>query len=139
MPIHQLTDRLSVAAQISADDIADLAAAGFRSLINNRPDGEVEGQPSNAALAAVAAQHGLAWRYLPVRSGQVGDQDADDFADALRELPAPVLAFCRSGTRSSSLWALQADGDTDAILQTARRAGYDLSALRPRLLQRGSR
>jgi sulfide:quinone oxidoreductase len=139
LPIHQLTDRLSVAAQISADDIAGLAAAGFRSVINNRPDDEVEGQPSNAALAAVAAQHGLAWRYLPVRSGQVGDQDADDFADALRELPAPVLAFCRSGTRSSSLWALQADGDADTILQTARQAGYDLSALRPRLLQRGSR
>ena len=137
MQIHRLTEQLSVAAQISPGDIADLAAAGFRSLINNRPDGEAHDQPASALLADVAAAHGLAYRHLPVVSGQLSDRDAVDFSDALRSLPSPVLAFCRSGTRSCSLWVLQADGDADASLDTARRAGYDLQSLRPKMLRSG--
>ena len=136
MQIHRLTEQLSVAAQISPDDIADLAAAGFRSLINNRPDGEAEGQPANALLAAAAASHGLDYRYLPVVSGQLSEQNAVDFSVALRSLPSPVLAFCRTGTRSCSLWVLQAAGDADAVFDTAHRAGYDLQSLRPRLQPR---
>jgi uncharacterized protein (TIGR01244 family) len=139
MQIHQLTDQLSVADQISPDDFAGLAAAGFRSIVNNRPDGEGEHQPANAVLAAAAERHGLAYRYLPVISGQLSDRDANDFADALRHMPAPVLAFCRTGTRSSSLWALQADGSVDTILATARAAGYDLSALQSHLSTPGRR
>lgn len=137
MQIHRLTEQLSVAPQISPEDMAGLASAGFRSVINNRPDGEADGQPSSALLAAAAASHGLAYRYLPVVPGQLSSQDAVDFSDALRSLPAPVLAFCRSGTRSCSLWALQADGDADAVLDTARRAGYDLQTLRPKMLRSG--
>jgi len=133
MQIHKLTEQLSVAAQISSQDIAELATAGFRSLINNRPDGEVDGQPASALLASVAASHGLDYRYLPVVSGQLSEQNVVDFAEALRSLPSPVLAFCRTGTRSCTLWALQATGDADAVLDTARQAGYDLQTLRSRL------
>ena len=66
-------------------------------------------------------------------SGQLSDAQVQEFADALDALPRPVLAFCRTGTRSTMLWALQAHGPADAILQIAHRAGYDLSAFRPRL------
>ena len=112
-----------------------LAAQGFRSIINNRPDNEEPGQPSNGELEQAAQQAGLGWRYIPVTPGQFTEQQAHSFTQALSELPGPVLAFCRSGTRSSSLWALQAQESVDTILSTARAAGYDLSMLRP-LLER---
>lgn len=129
--VHRVTPAFGVAAQLQADDIAALAAQGWRSLVCNRPDGEAADQPASAELARVAAAHGLAWRHLPVVSGQWRDADVAAFAEALRTLPAPLLAFCRSGTRSSALWAMQAPGTADEILATARAAGYDLSMLRP--------
>jgi uncharacterized protein (TIGR01244 family) len=131
--IHPLAGQLSVAAQIGVADIATLAAQGFRSIINNRPDCEVEGQPAGALLEVAAQQAGLAYRHIPVVSGQLSDVQVQAFADALDALPRPVLAFCRTGTRSTMLWALQADGPVEAILQVAREAGYDLSALHSRL------
>ncbi len=130
LQIHPLNEQLSVAPQIDATDIAVLAAQGFRSIINNRPDGEEPGQPGNAALDAAARQAGLEWRYIPI-AGMPGQAQMQAFANALRELPPPVLAFCRSGNRSSMLWALQAEGTADSIVETARAAGYDLSQLRP--------
>lgn len=137
MQIHPIDQQLSVAAQIDVADIAWLAAQGFRSIINNRPDGEVDGQVTSAELAAAARQQGLIYRYIPVVSGQLQPAQVEAFSSALAELPAPVLAFCRSGTRSSSLWALQATGSAAEILETARAAGYDLAPLRPRLAGRG--
>ena len=138
MQAHSLTDQLSVAAQLSVDDIATIATRGFRSIVNNRPDDEAPGQPANAELEAAAAQAGLGWRHIPVVSGQVTEAQVRSFADALNELPSPVLAFCRSGTRCSALWALQAEGSADAILATTRAAGYDLSMLRSWLERRGT-
>jgi len=129
----RLTDALSVAPQIEPDDVAAAAARGFRSVINNRPDGEQDGQPAGATIEAAAQRAGLAYRHIPVVSGQLQDAQVQAFASALEALPGPVLAFCRSGTRCASLWALQAGGDADAVLATARAAGYDLSALRPRM------
>lgn len=131
MQTHPLTDQLSVAAQISAADLAALAAQGFRSIVNNRPDHEEPGQPTSAELEAAAQQAGLAWRHIPVVGGGFSDDQVRAFADALEQLPGPVLAFCRSGTRCSALWALQADGAVDDVLATTRDAGYDLSMLRP--------
>jgi len=131
MQAHPLTDQLSVAAQISADDMATIAAQGFRSIVNNRPDDEAPGQPANAELEAAARQAGLEWRHIPVVSGKVNDEQVRSFAEALGQLPGPVLAFCRSGTRCSVLWALQAEGTADTILATTEAAGYELSMLRP--------
>src|SRR5690606_20330160 len=133
MRIARLDANLSVSPQIREDDIATLAAQGFRAIINNRPDGEADDQPASAAIAAAAAAHGLAYRHLPVEPGRISEQDAAAFAQALEELDGPVLAFCRSGTRSAALWALCVAGsrDADAILSQCREAGYDLDALRP--------
>lgn len=131
MQAHQLTDQLSVTAQISVDDIAAISAQGFRSIVNNRPDDEAPGQPANAELEAAAKQAGLGWRHIPVVSGKVNDDEVRSFAEALQRLPGPVLAFCRSGTRCSVLWALQAEGTADSILATTEAAGYELSILRP--------
>ncbi len=131
--MHRLTDNISVAAQISVADLDTLAAQGFRSIINNRPDAEAADQPANAELQAAALKAGFIYRHIPVISGDLQQAQVVDFAEALATLPPPVLAFCRTGTRSSMLWALQAKGTADAILDTALSAGYDLSALRPRL------
>ncbi|MFA6231144.1 MAG: TIGR01244 family sulfur transferase [Rhodanobacter sp.] len=133
MQLRPLSNDLSVATQIVIADIAALAAQGFRSVINNRPDGEEPGQPSSITLATAARQAGLEYRHIPVVPGQLQDAQVTAFADALADMPAPMLAFCRTGTRSTTLWALQAKGTADAILETASRAGYDLSGLRPRL------
>lgn len=133
--IHPLNEQLSVAPQIDVADIATLAARGFRSIINNRPDGETAGQPDNAELEAAAQQAGLGWRHIPVLSGQFTEAQIRSFTEALGELPGPVLAYCRSGTRCCALWALQAHDSVEDVLATAHAAGYDLSMLRP-LLQR---
>jgi uncharacterized protein (TIGR01244 family) len=141
MQLRQLTDTLSVSGQIDEADVELLAARGFRSLINNRPDGEAAGQPVGAAIAAQATCHDMAYRHLPVISGQLQDAEVEAFAQALMTLPSPVLAFCRTGTRSTMLWALAAvrGQPLEDVLRTAIRAGYDLDALRPRLQEAASR
>ena len=131
MQIHPLAGALSVSPQIDVDDIAALAAQGTRGIVNNRPDGEEPGQPDNATLESAARAAGLDWRHIPVTGMPVAPATLREFSAALEELPGPLLAFCRSGTRSSALWALQAPGTADDILATARAAGYDLSMLRP--------
>lgn len=133
MLIQPLSNQLSVTSQIAPADVAALAVQGFRSIINNRPDGESDDQPSSATIAAAAKQAGLEYRYIPVVPGQLQQAQVQAFAEALTDMPSPVLAFCRSGMRSSTLWALQAPGTADAILDTARAAGYDLSGLRQHL------
>lgn len=135
MQLHALTDTLNVSPQIAPHDLARLATLGFRSVINNRPDDEEPGQPASATLAAAADAAGLAYRHQPVVSGQLQDTDAEAFAEALSSLPRPTLAFCRTGTRSASLWALQAarHEPVTAVLDRARAAGYDLASLTPRL------
>ncbi len=124
-----------VSPQLSEADIGALAARGVRAVINNRPDGEGEDQPNSADLAAAAERHGLAYRHIPVVSGQIRDADVVAFREALAELRGPIVAFCRTGTRSISLWALTeaAHNDVDAVIAAAGGAGYDLSGLRPRL------
>ena len=135
MKIVQLTPLLSVSDQLEPQDLETVAAQGFKSLINNRPDGEAERQPTSASLAEAAARLGIAYRHLPVISGKVTDGDVASFTASLDELEGPVLAFCRSGTRSTTLWALSEAWrrDPDAILKTAAAAGYNLESLRPRL------
>ena len=133
--IRPLTPFLSVTPQIGETDVGVAAAQGFRAIVNNRPDGEGEDQPESALLAAAAERHGLAYRHIPVVSGKVTDDDVADFATAMAELRGPVLAFCRTGTRSTTLWALAEAYHLhpDAVLAATSAAGYELDALRPRL------
>ncbi len=130
-----LTDSLSVSPQVSLADIKRAAELGFRTIVSNRPDGEDAGQPPTAALQAHARQFGIDFIHQPVVPGQITDDDVEVFATALRTARSPVLAYCRTGTRSTTLWALaQAGGaPATAILATAANAGYDLSALAPRI------
>ena len=134
-----LTPAISVAAQLSAADVADAAAQGFKSIICNRPDGEGADQPVFAEIAQAAAQAGLDIRYIPVETGKVSDADASAFAAALEELPKPVLAYCRSGTRSTTMWALSEAGKTPLqdIAAVASKAGFDVSGVTARIVNAG--
>lgn len=113
-----LTDRLSVSSQLSLTDIDAVAAAGFDRIINNRPDGEEPGQPFSAALATRAAAMGLDYHHIPVVLGAIRDADVVAFADAIAE--GRTLAFCRSGTRATTLWTMtQARGSHGATPEKA--------------------
>jgi sulfide:quinone oxidoreductase len=131
MDIRKITDELSVAPQIRADEVSAIAAAGFRAVICNRPDGESSDQPCCEDIEAAVKASGMAWRMQPVRSGGVTQADADAFGALMAELPKPVLAYCRSGTRCATLWCLSEAGKRPLpdILGRARSAGYDLAAV----------
>lgn len=131
MNIKPLTPDLSVVAQINAADVGTLAAAGFRSLICNRPDGETPDQTPYETIRQAAEAAGLPIRHLPAETGKVTAEHGAQFAQLMNELPKPVLAYCRSGLRSTTMWAFtQVDKKPMAeILDTAARAGYNLSAV----------
>jgi uncharacterized protein (TIGR01244 family) len=106
LPIRAVSPDVCVAAQLSPDAMAELARAGFRSVINNRPDFEHgPDQPTSAAIEAAARAAGLEYRFLPVSGGYQSPQEIAAFAALLGELPRPILAFCRSGARSARLFA----------------------------------
>lgn len=130
----RLADGLSVSTFIRPEQLSDVAGA-FRTIINNRPDGEEPGQPTSAELAETAGRLGLHYIHIPVVPGRIEDEQVRRFADALATSPQPVLAFCRTGTRSTTLWALSQAGKRNPrdIIATAGTAGYDLSALQPKL------
>ncbi|MFD0981677.1 TIGR01244 family sulfur transferase [Tropicimonas aquimaris] len=139
MDFKTLTNRLSVSGQISADDLPRIKDAGFRAIICNRPDGEGNDQPTFEEIERSAVELGLEARYLPITSGMVEDSQADEFARALNELPGPVLAYCRSGMRSTTLWSLShaKDMDPTRILATAKAAGYDMGGVVRRIVNGG--
>lgn len=134
MDLRTLTPDFAVAPQIALDDIAEAARLGFRTLINNRPEEEVEAG-LNATLQAAAAAAGLSYVHLPYYPGELTHDLIAGFEKALAAAEAPVLAWCRSGTRSSHLWALSQAGQRPLgeIFQIAQNAGYDLSGLVPML------
>jgi sulfide:quinone oxidoreductase len=129
MDIRKITEELSVSTQISVSDVAAIAAAGFRAVICNRPDGESADQPLSDDVAAAVKASGMEWRMQPV--SQITRADASAFASLLAELPKPALAFCRSGTRCATLWSLSEidSRPLQDILARTRAAGYDMSAL----------
>lgn len=137
MDIRKIDDTISVAPQITPEDVAEIARMGFRTLVANRPDREEPGQPAMADLEQAARENGLEWVFLPVESGNILDADVDAFAPMFEEAEKPVLAFCRSGTRCSVLWALSSARHMplEPIIQRAGQAGYDLRGLVPRLRQ----
>ena len=135
MELHKITEDLSVASQLGAADVPLIAAQGFRAIICNRPDGEAAGQPAFGSIEEAARAAGMKFAYQPVPSNAVSDADGAAFGELLEELPKPVLAYCRSGTRCTILWALSEAPKQPAgqIMLRAMRAGYDLSKLEPRL------
>lgn len=129
--MRQLEDGMFVAGQIMPEDVPQLAAAGIVLIINNRPDGEEPRQPAAAGIGAAARAAGIAYRDAPV--AQLTPEAIETMRDTLADAAGPVLAFCKSGTRSTYLWALarSLDGaDGDALSARALAAGYDLTPIR---------
>ncbi|GAA4186107.1 bifunctional protein tyrosine phosphatase family protein/NAD(P)/FAD-dependent oxidoreductase [Shinella granuli] len=135
MEIRKLTDEISVSPQIRLEDTNELARLGFKSIISDRPDKEENDQPDADAVCIAAEGSGLEFRHIPVVASDIGERDIALFAEAMKDLPKPVLAFCRSGTRAAMLWALSqaATEGSDTVLAATKSAGYDLEQIRPRL------
>lgn len=130
-----IDDTVLIAGQIRPRDVAEAAALGVTMVVNNRPDGEEPGQPAGAELEAAASAAGLGYRHLPV-AGSIAPGQAEAMAAILDAAEGKVLAFCRSGTRSTYLWALARalrGEDRDTLVARAAAAGYDLTPLRPYL------
>ena len=116
--------------QLIVGDIDEAAALGIRLIVNNRPDGEEPGQPSSAEIEAAARAAGLDYRHIPVAGGLAPDK-IEAMAEALDQ--GPVLAFCRTGTRSTFLWALaraSKGAPAEESVAAAAAAGYDLGPIR---------
>ncbi len=134
-----INSQISVAPQVKPEDMADFAQQGFRSVICNRPDGEGADQPSFEEIEAAAGKLGMEARYLPIVAGKVGDTDAEEFGRLMESLPKPILAYCRTGTRSATLWSLsQADKlPLSDILSKTKAAGYDMAGVVRRIANGG--
>ena len=129
----KINDQISVAAQISLADLAAFKAAGYTTVMNNRPDNEEPGQLDHATVEAEAKKQGLNYVYLPIVSSAISRKDVHDFQNALLREGKPVLAHCRSGTRCYLMYALTRvlnDGVSPlALVAEAASKGYDIRAL----------
>ncbi|GAA4709637.1 TIGR01244 family phosphatase [Sphingomonas lutea] len=129
---HQLDEKTLVSGQIQPEDVAAFKAAGVTMIVNNRPDGEDPGQPLAADIEAAAKAAGIAYRYVPIRRGP-GPSDVDEMQDAMRANgDGKLLAFCRSGTRSTFAWALarrEEGADREEIERSAAEAGIHLGPI----------
>jgi uncharacterized protein (TIGR01244 family) len=132
--MRKITETFFAAGQISPGDVASFKAHGFALIINNRPDREEDGQPSAADIEAAVRAAGIAYVHIPVQSGGIDPAAIEPTRLALASTAGPVLAFCRSGARSTALWAMAraASGAAPAsLLEAAANAGYDLAPLEP--------
>ena len=108
MNISQITDRYAVAPQILPDDVTAIAAQGFVAIICNRPDGEDPGQPTAAEIAAACDAAGLAFHHIPVSEVPIAIELIQEQRRLIVDSDGPVLAYCRSGTRSQVIWQASA-------------------------------
>ena len=134
--IRHINESISVAPQIAVEQVAEIAAAGFKTIVNNRPDDEDAGQPSGDEIRAAAEAAGLKYVAIPVTHAGFSHPQIDAMTQALTDSDGPVLAYCRSGTRSCNLWALaaaKAGRNPNLLLAQAEDAGYDLRGIRPML------
>jgi uncharacterized protein (TIGR01244 family) len=131
LELKRINDDVSVEPQISPDDMPAIKAAGFATVINNRPDGEAFDQPSHAVMKAAAEAAGLTYHFIPLGRDGVSPDLVEEERAALEGSNGPVLAYCRSGTRSTTLWALSQAGKMPAqeIVAQAAHAGYEMSHL----------
>ncbi len=130
---RQLTDRIFASPQITLAEVAEAAQQGIGLIINNRPEGESDDQTPGEDIAAAAAAAGIAYVAIPVTHAGFSEAQVKAMAAALAAHDAPVLAYCRSGTRSTLLWALAeaSRGESpDTLAAAAAGAGYDLSPVR---------
>ncbi|WP_066827593.1 TIGR01244 family sulfur transferase [Sphingomonas mali] len=136
--IRKVDDSISVAPQISVEDVAAIKAAGFTAIVNNRPDDEEAGQISGEAIREAALAAGLTYTAIPITHAGFSYPQIEAMAEVLAGAQGPVLAFCRSGTRSCNLWALaqaRNGADADELIAKGAGAGYNLDGIRPLLDQ----
>lgn len=130
--LAELAPGVSAAGALGRSDIEALAEAGVRTIVNNRPDGEDLGQLPAAEARRIAEALGIAYHHIPVTAASLSVADVDQFAAVLASAPTPIVAHCRSGTRSAILWALSRmrDGaDPATLIAEAARHGIDIAAL----------
>ena len=129
---RQLDDKTLVSGQITPDQVPEIARNGVTLIVNNRPDGEDAGQPLAADIEAAAQQAGIDYRFVPIRRGP-GPADIDEMREAMRQRgDGKLLAFCRSGTRSTFAWALarrEEGADREDVERRAAEAGVNLSPI----------
>ncbi|MFK7828371.1 MAG: TIGR01244 family sulfur transferase [Congregibacter sp.] len=124
----KLTDTVAVSQQIHPEDMAAIAAAGFKVIVNNRPDGEAPDQPASDALQAAAQAAGLEYVYYPLSAFNYPGGDLPAMAALFGNAESPVFAFCRSGTRSANLWvSTQQASSQDASRHAIGQLGFDIS------------
>ncbi len=128
MQVFQLSDSLSVSGQVSVQDVEAIAAAGFKVLINNRPDHEAMDQPDSSEIAIAAQRAGLDYYHMPITAGDFPGPDVKKMASLLDDPAKPVMAFCRTGTRCANLWVwTRPKQERESAIATARQYGFDLS------------
>ena len=128
MPIFKLSESLSVAAQITPQDVPNIAAQGFTTVVCNRPDGEVPDQASMDEIEAACNAAGLLFVRYPVNAMNFPGADLDGLGELFDDPSQSVLAYCRTGTRCANLWvATRSDQDTPEATKVARDIGFDLS------------
>lgn len=133
---RRLSDAVMASPQIAPGDLAEAQTCAVALIINNRPDGEDPSAPLGEEIARAAAAIGIDYLAIPIGPAGFGEADIAAMAAAMESAPGPILAYCRSGTRSTFLWALASarlGGDPEAITGAARAAGYDISPIRPML------
>jgi uncharacterized protein (TIGR01244 family) len=131
---RRLNENVLVSPQLELADVTAGAELGVAMIVNNRPDGEDPYAPQGDAIAAAAAAAGMNYIAIPIGHSGFSQPQVDAMVAALEQAEGPILAYCRSGTRSTLLWALAAakQGESpDTIARTAAQAGYDISPVRP--------
>jgi uncharacterized protein (TIGR01244 family) len=131
---RKISDQVYAAPQIGVGDVAEAAALGIKLIVNNRPEDESDDQSPGAEIEAAARAAGIDYVAIPVTHAGFSEPQVKAMAEALEGAGGPVLAYCRSGTRSTLLWALaeaSQGGDPDALTNMAAKAGYDVSPIRP--------
>lgn len=139
---RRLSDTAFASPQILAGDIERAKDQGIVLIVNNRPDGEEPGAPQGAEIEASAEAAGIGYQYIPIDHSGFSEAQVDEMIAALDKAGGPVLAYCRSGTRSTFLWALaqaKAGGEPEPIAQAAYQAGYDISPILPHLAELASK
>ena len=138
MDPKRINGHVSVSPQISPEDVTAIKAQGFVAIINNRPDGESPDQPTSATIEKAAHAAGLAYHFIPLGRDGVSPEMVAETKQVLEGSTGPVFCYCRSGTRSTTLWALSQAGKQPAseIIAAAAHAGYDMSHLAGHLSQK---
>ena len=131
MMLNKIINDYVVSDQITEEDIEQLKEAGFKTIFCNRPDNEEQNQVTVKSIQDKAIKSGLNFIHQPVIGGQISQNDIDEFSDHYDDAEKPIFAYCRTGTRSSMLWALSESGkrSIDEILRLTSAAGYNLSNL----------